>query len=1451
MNTQTSYFKKVLVVLMAVMMVFTMMPSLAWATEDTVGSEAQQEEPASTPTFKGTATHGYVKDISFSGKAERNPDEAVDPGIGYSFDSDTTEYALEYPDNLGMYIQWQANSGFLALGLRTAVAYYDESTKTWIGSGSLETWDQAINGYSLGGIGENYDRPSIIRVAMGPTGQDGTVDLEQADIYYYSITRKAMLDGINAGTDYPLSPAFDKYGNTTTYSVYGSFTDDTEISLTLKTGSSKVAVLNKVYANGVEADGTASSRTFSAKYLELWSDTDGRKYVNIEVAHPSTDGETQIPGETYKVYFLNEQKVNFTTQPVGGTFSPQAGKTTTLSVEVTVPEDAKIAYKWVASNYNAKTNRWTAFNQAILNGKADKSTWNTPNLPVKLNSAMHIRCYCQVTLTIDGIDYVANSNIAEVIVKTDEKVSGPNLLDSSVLIPRTYYQGEDTAQLIAHFSPIDAGAVTTMQWYVSKQADGSNPEKLPTEPIKGGNAAADLGLDGAVTPDTSKVGTFYYYCVGTSSLEEDGQTYSADTRSEIVEIEVKPIVVDLKGDGSKENPYLIESYADLVKIKDAVNNDGVTFANRYLELTAEEITLPADWKGLGRNDESKWAPYVSGLMPFSGNLDGCGHLIKMDPGCKGLIEIARDAVVKDLDLYGEEITASALLTNCVVDYGLDRQYSSGCPSPITADNVTLKSGSRTKQSGLIGGGGGSGQNKIFIRNCTVEEGVIVGYDKEESSIGSFIGSLNGVIINSTSAADVFGAGSVGGLVGQKGQSMGPCQVLNSSFTGSITATGQEVGGIMGNGYESDSAPNSPVVSIINCYVEADIIGKDKIGGIFGSEGGVIDCWDNGVGSIDNNSFYGTITATKADAKYVGGIVGYLRSFNKNQGIDTNYYLDTCGTDKGVGMIQKVHTTGTNAVEKDFDVEKHCTKASAEAFKDGTVLKGLQAGKRSYKNWIQGETYPVHSGETVLYAIELSGDYKTEYKTGEKLDTDGMIITGKLSDGSTRTIALSDENLKFTGFQSNQRGVQTITITYGVAKTTYEIRVLYNDSQVREFTAHFRLLGDSDHTEPTEAGGPHTLAAGNLTTWIPRTKVTINNNMTVYDVFSQVLTQNGIKWDGSANNQYSTMYISGIRIPGSDVTLSELTNGPNSGWMYTLNGVHPNLGVAQQFLNSGDEIIFHYTDDWTKETDTKGWLNPEDEVKDVTTDVKAGTTTAPTEVKVSEKTAADGTKEKVAEVKVTADDQKEILKQAKDNKVKEIILVVSKDDVKDATKADVILDKSFLESIVKDTGAKLTIKTPFGDKTYTQDELKALIAAASGSTITLTIEKSDELDEAAKLEKAKELTASLALTARSAKTAKKNVKVSLKMTKASAASIKEIQDLGYIVKYKFYRSTKKASKYAAKLTKTSKTYLNTSGAKGSKYYYKARVMVYDESGKLVTYSKLTQCKYAARTWNKAK
>ena len=125
----------------------------------------------------------------------------------------------------------------------------------------------------------------------------------------------------------------------------------------------------------------------------------------------------------------------------------------------------------------------------------------------------------------------------------------------------------------------------------------------------------------------------------------------------------------------------------------------------------------------------------------------------------------------------------------------------------------------------------------------------------------------------------------------------------------------------------------------------------------------------------------------------------------------------------------------------------------------------------------------------------------------------------------------------------------------------------------------------------------------------------------------------------------------------------------------------------------------------------------------------------------------------------------------------------------------------------------------------------------------TDQKADTTIDQTETVKAK--VATLELMARSSKTAMKNIKVALKMSTEAQATIDEIQSLGYTVKYKFYRSTKKSASYKPMLEKASKTYTNTTGKKGTRYYYKARVMVYDSEGNLVTKTELKQCKYACR------
>ena len=99
-----------------------------------------------------------------------------------------------------------------------------------------------------------------------------------------------------------------------------------------------------------------------------------------------------------------------------------------------------------------------------------------------------------------------------------------------------------------------------------------------------------------------------------------------------------------------------------------------------------------------------------------------------------------------------------------------------------------------------------------------------------------------------------------------------------------------------------------------------------------------------------------------------------------------------------------------------------------------------------------------------------------------------------------------------------------------------------------------------------------------------------------------------------------------------------------------------------------------------------------------------------------------------------------------------------------------------------------------------------------------------------------------LKVRTSKTSKKNIKAVV------SGDVKAITDAGYTVKYKFYRSEKKSSKYKAAKVKDTNTYINTTGKKGTKYYYKAKALVYD-GDKLVGQTVLTQCKYGVRTWSK--
>lgn len=658
------------------------------------------------------------------------------------------------------------------------------------------------------------------------------------------------------------------------------------------------------------------------------------------------------------------------------------------------------------------------------------------------------------------------------------------------------------------------------------------------------------------------------------------------------QIEVR--VSGLEGKGEKNDPYLLKTQEDLFLLDEWVTA-GEDQAGLYFQLT-QDIEITDAWDGIGDADH-----------PFSGDFNGKNFQITIPAGGKALFSRTREATVRNLKVYGPRIEDYGLVSNYVVDYDTELY--------VTFRNVTLVSGTQTLYSGFIGGYA-SGQDAVNIVKCTIEPGVIIGYDKSQSHIGSFGGEFNGYIQNSTSAATVYGVNYVGGLVGNKGQSMGDFEITGSSFTGTLSATGKCVGGIVGGGYAGtnwglESAPNARGVVIEGCASSGSISGGVGVGGIFGAENCAQQFWDNGVCEITGNEFTGSVHGSK----FVGGVIGFMQSLNADASISNNYYKNAS---QGIGAVAHVDTSalsngfhgdtyyyntskyvpdGQGGV-KSYDDEINCVKlklyidlptiGSSESGDTRAVSK--PALNRTDDPLGVDKTKLCHTDgvtESRVTKLAASGSCKTEYVQGEALDLTGLILTATWSTGETTEVALKDVTV--SGFDTNTPGTQTVKLTYKGADARLTVIVTPKSTDI---TVTVTILGDSKHGDN---GSIHGLAMGGLTTWVSSTKITAKSTNTVWDVLQPLLDEKGYTYSASDNNKYGSVYIASIN------GLGEFTNGPNSGWMYTFNGTHPNRGVSAYYLKDNAKIVLHYTDDYTYEEGGKNYgktPGSEDAVKEV-------------------------------------------------------------------------------------------------------------------------------------------------------------------------------------------------------------------------------------------------------------
>ena len=854
------------------------------------------------------------------------------------------------------------------------------------------------------------------------------------------------------------------------------------------------------------------------------------------------------PGETDYTPILTDNR-----EPNGvGIMQGEKAEPFIVQASVLQENEGKLSYQWYVSSDIKDYDK-------IENAVENSYTINT-------TQPQYYRYYrCLVSYEINTHLYTATSNVFSARVY-------PHVADKPVILQQpkdtTYVKGipiTEKLEIVVQKSN-EFGVKTEYQWYqnrVNSTQDGIL--------ISG-------ATENTYSPEIKETGITYYYCkVKTNILayiNGDGVKISSEEIcSDIACVTVTEAPLPWEGNGSESSPYLLKTASDVEALRDKVNTEGFSFENTYFQLT-EDITLPTGWKPIGvTKDGRKDLKNGENLNAFSGIFDGNNHTVIVPEGGLPLFGYVRNTRIRNLNIYGKKIAGYGLVNN-FEGVGL-----SG--TAVEIDNVTLKSGSSTLKAGLLGANktmspyaGCSSSFEATVRNCTIEKDVVIGYDKDMNEIGAIAGRMQGTVENCISYATVYGSSYVGGIIGTRDNAMGNCSVIGCKFYGTVEASSEVAGGIAGGGYDNSTAPNGCKITINSCSSEGSITGSDKVGGILGGDLYVAQTWNNCTYTFKNNSFTGKVQATKADAAYVGGIIGFYDSLNRIDDITNNYYAKDCGADKGIGFVRYIdtncltHETASGATYVNTEKETtSCPKVEGCGWQTGYNRTDDPLGADQEK-LVSTEGLRVY-----VDSLELTGDYRTEFYLGEDLDLSGMKVVAVISDGTRQELSLTD--LTIEGYNKDKRGEQKLKISYKEAFVELTVKVLKKDAGT--ITVSFTLLGDSVHGSAKE-DQEHTLRKGNLDTWIAAKDYTIDGNANVLELLKEVLSKNGM----SCRTLRDETYIAGITKDGQE--LAEFSNGQNSGWMYTLNGIHPDLGVKEQYLEDGDEIVFHYTDDYTLEHD---------------------------------------------------------------------------------------------------------------------------------------------------------------------------------------------------------------------------------------------------------------------------
>ena len=226
-----------------------------------------------------------------------------------------------------------------------------------------------------------------------------------------------------------------------------------------------------------------------------------------------------------------------------------------------------------------------------------------------------------------------------------------------------------------------------------------------------------------------------------------------------------------------------------------------------------------------------------------------------------------------------------------------------------------------------------------------------------------------------------------------------------------------------------------------------------------------------------------------------------------------------------------------------------------------------------------EVKSVNRGETLTLTLAGAGVSENDAKAEAIADAEiyeGSTLIGTTNENGqlqleTNTLSLGTH--RFSAVKKDENGHNLLT---AVMSSITVNKVSDPSADPNKTVVTFRLIGDTKHGEE----GSDSEVVHAYTTWIATGTYSFDQaEVTVGEVFKTALEEAGLSYVGIENN-----YISSITAPEiyGGYELKEMDNGKNSGWMYTVNGVHPDRGLNEWYVTTGDEIVWHYIDDYKVE-----------------------------------------------------------------------------------------------------------------------------------------------------------------------------------------------------------------------------------------------------------------------------